>query len=54
MRLDKWQDLPNILKVIVNCSCDAVYIESLAEFLHYNSLSLEELKKKHKVKSFKL
>ena len=45
MRLDKWQDLPNNLKEIVKNSCHAIYIESLAEFLHYNSLSLEELKK---------
>ncbi len=48
MRLDKWQDLPNNLKEIVKSSCYAVYIESLAEFLHYNSLSLEELKKNTK------
>ena len=50
MRLDKWQDLPNNLKEIVKSSCHAIYIESLAEFLHYNSLSLEELKNKYKVK----
>ena len=50
MSMDKWQDLPNNLKEIVKNSCHAIYIESLSEFLHYNSLSLEELKNKYKVK----
>ena len=49
MSKDKWQDLPKNLKEIVKNSCHAIYIESLAEFLHYNSLSLEELKNKYKV-----
>ena len=49
MHLDKWSELPNHLKEIVKSACHAIYIESLAEFLHYNSLSLEELKNKYKV-----
>ena len=50
MSKDKWQDLPNNLKEIVKNSCHAIYIESFAEFLHFNSLSLEELKSQHNVK----
>ena len=50
VHLDKWQNLPNNLKEIVKSSCHAIYIESLAEYLHYNSISLEELKNKYKVK----
>ena len=50
MNINKWRELPSNLKEIIKYSCHAIYIESLAEFLHYNSLSLEELKNKYKVK----
>ena len=50
MSINRWQELPNNLKEIIKSACHAIYIESLAEFLHYNSISLEDIKNKYGVK----
>ena len=50
MSHDKWNNLPNNLKEIIKIACHSIYIESLSEFLYYNSLSLEELKSKYNIK----
>ena len=50
MSAEKWNSLPNNLKEIIKIACHSIYIESLSEFLYYNSLSLEELKNKYNVK----
>ena len=49
MDLGKWNALPANFKEVVINACHSVYIESLAEYLHHNSLSLNELEKKYNV-----
>ena len=49
MKASEWSKLPNNLREIIINSCNAVYIESLAEYMHQNSLSLSVIKNTHKV-----
>ena len=49
LNLNSWLKLPEYLKVIVKNVCSSVYIDSLSEYLYFNSTSLDELEKKYNV-----
>ncbi len=50
MNKNAWDTLPKNLKEIVKNVCYSVYLESLAEFLYYNAISLKELKNEFNIK----
>ncbi len=50
MNKEAWDKLPNNLKEIIKNACYTIYLESMGEFLYYNSLSLEELRTKYNIK----
>ncbi len=45
-----WDNLPKDIKVIVKNVCNSIYLDSMGEYLHKNSISLEELRKNYGVK----
>lgn len=49
MRKSSWDKLPDNLKAIIQNVCNSIYIDSLGEYMFYNSIALWELEKKHKV-----
>ena len=49
MNKNAWETLPANMKEIVRNVCNSIYIDSLGEYMYFNSLSLEELESKHAV-----
>ena len=46
---DSWEALSENMKILIKNVCNSIYIDSLGEYLHHNSLALVELEKKYNV-----
>ncbi len=49
MSKSSWDSLSESLKAVIQNVCNSIYIDSLGEYMFYNSISLEELKNIHQV-----